>query len=147
MSSAEIYAALHARAFPIESAWTAADFADLLSLSTTEVEEISSAGALVSILVAQVVAGEAEILTLATDPEARRQGFAQRLLSQMEQRLRPSGLSKWLLDVAADNSGARAFYEALGFQIDGQRKDYYERLEGSRVDAILMSKPVGGQTP
>lgn len=147
MSRAEIYAALHARAFPIEGAWTAADFADLLSLSTTEVEEISSAGALVSILVAQVVAGEAEILTLATDPEERRQGFAQRLLSQMEQRLRPSGLSKWLLDVAADNSGARAFYEALGFQIDGQRKDYYERLEGSRVDAILMSKPVGGQTP
>ena len=147
MSRAEIYAALHARAFPIEEAWTAADFADLLSLSTTEAEELTSDGALVSFLVAQVVAGEAEILTLATEPEARRQGFAQRLLAQMEKRLRPSGLSKWLLDVAADNQGARAFYEALGFQTDGRRKDYYKRLEGRRVDAILMSKPVGGQTP
>ena len=111
------------------------------------ISHVTSDGALVSFLVAQVVAGEAEILTLATDPEARRQGFAQRLLAQMEKRLHPSGLSKWLLDVAADNQGARAFYEALGFQTDGRRKDYYKRLEGSRVDAILMSKPVGGQTP
>ncbi|MEO1660688.1 MAG: ribosomal protein S18-alanine N-acetyltransferase [Pseudomonadota bacterium] len=147
MSQAREFAALHARAFAAEEAWPEAAFADLLDLPTTEFAQIKDGDQVVSFILVQFAAGEADILTLATAPELRRQGYAQRLLTEIETRLRPRGLQKWLLDVAADNIGARGFYEALGFQCDGRRKDYYKRLEGGRVDAMLMSKLVGGQAP
>ena len=54
-----------------------------------------------------------------------------------ERELRPE---KSMLDVAADNLGAIAFYESLGFFAEGRRIGYYKRLEGNRIDAILMTK-------
>ena len=145
MSTAQKFAELHARAFSAEEAWSEIAFDDVLRLPTTHFAQITSGQDVVSFILVQFAAGEAEILTLATAPEVRRQGYAQRLIVDIERRLRPHGLQKWLLDVAADNSGACAFYRALGFKADGRRKDYYKRLEGKRVDAMLMSKLVGGQ--
>lgn len=138
-------AELHSVAFPASEAWPINAFKDLVAQQTTTTAGLVIDGDLQAMLVAQFVAGEAEILTLATAPAVRRCGFAGKLLSDVEQRLRPSGLTKWLLDVAADNVGAIAFYEKHGFQVDGRRSNYYNRLEGQRIDAILMSKPVGGQ--
>ena len=43
------------------------------------------------------------------------------------------------LEVAADNSGAVALYEALGYQVSGRRKQYYQRVSGHRVDAVMMA--------
>lgn len=136
---------LHAVVFPASEAWPIKAFKDLVAQHATMAAGLVIDGDLQAMLVAQFVAGEAEILTLATAPAARRCGFAGKLLSDVEQRLRPRGLTKWLLDVAADNVGAIAFYEKHGFQVDGRRSNYYNRLEGQRIDAILMSKPVGGQ--
>lgn len=136
---------LHGAAFPTPDAWTIAAFTELIAQPSTHAEGIAVDNRLQTLLVVQFVAGEAEILTLATAPEAQRRGLADKTLQRLEQRLRPAGLTKWLLDVAADNAAARAFYEKLGFQVDGQRANYYKRLEGTRVHAILMSKPVGGQ--
>ncbi|MEM7328589.1 MAG: GNAT family N-acetyltransferase [Pseudomonadota bacterium] len=144
-NAAERMAALHAAAFPQEAAWSAAAFRVLLNQSAILARGIMRDGTLAAIGVIQFADGQAEILTLATAPEARRQGLAGMVLAAAERELRPEGLEGWLLDVAADNSGARAFYANLGFQTDGVRPKYYKRLEGPRVDAILMSKPVGGQ--
>lgn len=145
LADAAAMAELHAAAFPSPEAWSLNAFKDLAAQPTTCAAGMIIDGDLQVMLVAQFVAGEAEILTLATAPAARRRGLAGQLLSDLEQRLRPDGLTKWLLDVAADNVGAIAFYEKHGFQVDGRRSNYYKRLEGQRVDAILMSKPVGGQ--
>lgn len=138
-------AELHAAAFPAPDAWSLNAFSELMSLPTTRALGMSEERQLQGMLIVQFVTGEAEILTMATAPIARRRGLAGQLLSELEQRLHPPGLTKWLLDVAADNVGAIAFYEKCGFQVDGRRSNYYKRLEGKRVDAILMSKPVGGQ--
>jgi ribosomal protein S18 acetylase RimI-like enzyme len=52
-----------------------------------------------------------------------------------------------LLEVAVDNAGARAMYDALGFTVAGRRRGYYRRVTGSveatrasttRVDALVM---------
>lgn len=145
LGDAAAMAALHAAAFPASEAWPVNAFNDLVAQQTTITAGLFIGGDLHAMLVAQFVASEAEILTLATAPVARRRGFAEKLLSDLEQRLRPKGLTKWLLDVAADNVGAIAFYEKQGFQVDGRRSNYYHRLEGQQIDAILMSKPVGGQ--
>jgi len=145
LDDAAVMADLHRSAFPASEAWSIEAFIDLLSQPTTHAEGLVKDSNLQALLVVQFVAGEADILTLATTPTARRIGFARQTLDGLEQRLQVLGLSKWLLDVAADNAQAIAFYEKHGFQVDGRRSNYYKRLEGKRVDAILMSKPVGGQ--
>ncbi len=143
--AAEDLAALHAQAFSTDQAWSVTDFQDLLEQPATLARGIRDREALVSFILIQFVAGEAEILTLATARQAQRRGFARLLLQTLEQDLQASGLQKWLLDVAADNAPALAFYKSLGFQTDSVRRNYYKRLEGGPIDAILMSKAVGGQ--
>lgn len=145
-ADAERLAQLHQHAFPAGEAWTKDAFEELLALDTVSACALAGKQGLVSILLVQRGADQAEILTLATDPAARRKGYAKTLLDLAGQDLQSNGAKTWLLDVAADNAGAIAFYEKLGFSQDGKRPRYYKRLEGDRVDAILMSMPMGGQT-
>lgn len=138
---------VHAEAFAPAQAWDAATFRAMLERETGLGEGVfSQDGQLSAFALVQFVAGEAEILTLATRPTVRRQGYATKLLQALEDRLRGEGLNKWLLDVAADNPGAIAFYRRQGFLIDGRRANYYRRANAQRVDAVLMSKAMGGQT-
>jgi len=51
---------------------------------------------------------------------------------------RSMGAITAFLEVAADNDGARALYQALGFAETGCRRSYYARETGN-VDAITMS--------
>ena len=142
---AEQLQAVHSAAFPPHDAWGRDAFRDLLAQPTTRARGIVESGHLMAFIVVQFVAEDAEILTLATRPNERRRGLAGKVLSQLQQELQVQGLKKILLDVAEDNLGARAFYVRHGFQVDGRRPNYYKRLEGQRIDAILMSKAVGGQ--
>lgn len=143
---ADAMAVLHAAAFPVGEAWSVTALQDLLNQPATLARGLQAEAGLVAFVLVQFVEGDAEILTLATAPQAQRRGFARALIEQFERELQSSGLKKWMLDVRADNSGALAFYKRLGFQTDGTRRNYYRRLEGGRIDAILMSKAVGGQT-
>lgn len=138
----ERLAQLHAQAFPPEEAWDNTAFAELLSQSSTRAFGLERASELSTFILVQFVQPEAEILTLATAPRFKRLGLAQELVRSAESDLCQDGLEKWLLDVAADNLPAIAFYRKIGFEEDGRRAGYYNRLEGSRVDAILMSKRV-----
>lgn len=142
---ADAMADLHGRVFQFGDAWSADAFRQSLSLSNSQAVGLWRDAKLAAFLVVQYVAPEAEILTIATAPEFQRRGFAQDLVSHLEQDLLARGLKKWLLDVAADNQAAIAFYEKIGFQRDGHRPGYYNRLEGPRVDAILMSKHLARQ--
>ena len=78
---------------------------------------------------------EAEILTLAVHPEARRQGLARRLISAAIDHL---AVEKIFLEVAEDNHAAVALYQACGFAESGRRVNYYKNADGSRSDALLM---------
>ena len=137
-----LLAQLHAEAFPPEEAWNEAAFEGLLSRASTRAFGMERDAGLAAFLLVQFVHPEAEILTLATAPDFQRLGLAQTLVRNTESELRQQGLEKWLLDVAADNLPAIAFYRKIGFEEDGRRAGYYNRLEGSRIDAILMSKRV-----
>lgn len=143
---ADAMAAVHAAAFPVGEAWSASAFQDVLSQPAALARGVQDEEELAAFVLVQSVDGDAEILTLATAPQAQRRGFARALIERFEQELQSSGLKKWMLDVRSDNFGALAFYKRLGFQTDGTRRNYYRRLEGGRIDAILMSKVVAGQT-
>ncbi len=138
-------AEVHALAFQGDGAWDAAAFSDLLNRPTTYGLGAFVGGEITSFVLIQVVADTAEILTLATHPKAERTGLATRLLNAFEHQIPVEGAQTWLLDVAADNHRAISFYQKLGFEIDGHRPGYYKRLEGKRIDAILMSKRLAGQ--
>lgn len=139
-------ATLHASAFPAGQAWDKAAFDDLMTQPSIAAYGVVTGDDLSAFILVQTALDQAEILTLATHPDRRRSGFGRGLIAAIERRLGDQGATSWLLDVAEDNPEAIAFYSTLGFRIDGRRPNYYKRLEGTRVDAILMSKPMAGQT-
>ena len=77
-------------------------------------------------LLARVAADEAEILTLAVAPPARRQGRAAALLAAAAARARDAGARAMFLEVATDNAPALALYSTAGFVEVGRRRHYYK---------------------
>jgi ribosomal-protein-alanine N-acetyltransferase len=82
---------------------------------------------------------DAEILTIAVDPAARRNGYARTLLAASKQELAGLGVMRLFLEVAADNLPAVALYEREGFLPVGVRKAYYRRESSPNMDAKLLS--------
>ncbi|MGP6086934.1 GNAT family N-acetyltransferase [Antarctobacter jejuensis] len=88
----------------------------------------------------QVIADEAEILALACDPDFQRQGEAARALDRFHTAAAQREATRVFLEVAARNAPARAFYEARGYTRAGLRKGYYPRPDGTRDDALIMTR-------
>lgn len=131
----EAMAALHARCFTTPRPWSAAEFAHLL------VEPLCFAltepG---GVLLGRAVAGEAELLTLAVAPEARRKGIAARLLAGFLAEATARQAESAFLEVAADNAAAIALYGRGGFATAGRRRAYYARPDGPALDALVMTR-------
>jgi ribosomal-protein-alanine N-acetyltransferase len=129
-------AALDARANP--SPWSADAVRETLARAGGFV--IAPPGAPLSgfVLFAQV-ADECEILDIAVDPAARREGLGAALLAAALAEAGTRGARRCFLEVRSSNTGAQAFYRAAGFVEDGRRKDYYRSGQG-REDALLMSR-------
>ena len=124
-------AALHAQAFA--APWSEAEFADLLQQAGVfAVEEPDG------FILIRVVLDEAEILTLAVRPQARRIGLGGRLVGQGAVRAAQAGAVRLFLEVAEDNVAARALYERAGFAQIGRRKAYYAAPDGGRTDALVL---------
>ncbi|MFZ1470969.1 MAG: GNAT family N-acetyltransferase [Paracoccaceae bacterium] len=129
-------AALHHRCFAIPRPWSAAEFASYATNPLAFVLVEGDAGALVG----RAVAGEAEILTLAVAPEARRRGLASRLVARFVYQARLRGAVCAFLEVSAENGPAMALYESAGFAVSGLRRGYYSAPDGRKVDAQVMTR-------
>lgn len=128
-------ALLHAASFTTPRPWSEAEFADLLTAPLV-ITLAEPAG----FLIGRVVAGEAEVLTVAVDPLARRRGIGARLLAAFLQDARAKNAESVFLEVAADNTAARALYAAAGFQPAGLRRGYYRPPQGLAVDALILRR-------
>lgn len=131
----ETLAATHMAAFSDERPWTAVEFAALLSQPSTVLT-----GEAESFLLGRVILDEAEILTLATAPAARRQGRARTALAAFLTVALQRGATRAFLDVAEDNAPARALYAAAGFAEIARRAAYYTAPDGTRTAAIVMAR-------
>lgn len=96
-------------------------------------------GAIIGIVVARTVGGEAEIFNLVVRPAWRRCGTGRRLLEDALAACKSAGAKAAFLEVRESNAGARAFYASLGFLETGRRSRYYRRPE---EDALLLSRPL-----
>jgi ribosomal-protein-alanine N-acetyltransferase len=131
-------ARVHAQAF--DDPWNAADIGVLMDARggfALAAEAMN--GALAGFILCRSIAGEAEILTLAVAPAYRRQGIA-RALTEAALGLAAPSASSMFLEVAADNAGAIALYEQLGFATIGRRARYYARRSGDGADALVMRR-------
>jgi len=134
----EALARLHASAF--DAPWSAADIAGMIGRREAYglVAEDTD-GAPLAFILCRIMAGEAEVLTLAVDPAHRRRGLAQALL-EAAQGLAATTAEAMFLEVAADNDGALALYQKAGFIGVGRRRGYYSRATGPSADAIVMRR-------
>lgn len=125
----EEMAAIHASAFPPAEAWNAAAIAGLLATPGCFAHHRGGA-----FILARVAADEAEVLTLATAPAARRQGLARALLDQAAATAIAMGAETMWLEVAEINLPALGLYSSLGFETSGRRPGYY----ANNVSALIL---------
>ncbi len=122
-------ARLHAQCFTNPRPWAPEEFVGLLagpgSFLLTRAQ---------GFLLGRVVADEAELLTLAVAPEARRRGQGRQLVEEFAALARRRGAGVAFLEVAADNLAATQLYLAQGWRIAGRRPGYY----GPKRDALTM---------
>lgn len=134
---------LHSKSF--DRPWTAQQFSDALALPTTLGFATADEGAgFQAFILLSAVKPEAEILTIATAPNSRRSGHSKRLLETGVFHLLQRGVETLFLEVAVGNAAARCFYQANGFVQTGKRPNYYQLADGSREDALIMSRALGG---
>ena len=127
-------ARLHAASFILPAPWSEGEFASTLASPFSFVLDRPA-----GFLLGQVVAGEAELLTICVDPAARRQGTGSTLVRAFLAEAKARGADTAFLEVAETNTAARSVYAAAGFAQTGRRKGYY-RGAGQMVDAILMGR-------
>lgn len=93
-------------------------------------------GHLAGMIVAWLLVDELHIATLATHPDFRRQGVAQKLLAHVLKVGMQAGAVSSFLEVRAGNEVAQALYRKFGYAVVGRRPRYYK---DNAEDAILMT--------
>jgi ribosomal-protein-alanine N-acetyltransferase len=135
---AAVLADLHNASFPPGERWNATAFASLLEMPgvfgflavSGAAEEAVPCG----MVLARVAADEAEILTIAVTPSARRLGYGRRLLTAACLAAARAGARMMFLEVSAANDAARELYARGGFICVGRREGYYR----DKTDALML---------
>lgn len=127
---------LHARAITVPAPWDARAFTELLATPGVFLcTDPNGAG----FALGRVVLDEAELLTLAVDPDHQGKGLGRDCLACFEAEAATKGATRAFLEVAASNDRARTLYRANGWTEIGRRKAYYRHAD-AREDAVLMEK-------
>jgi ribosomal-protein-alanine N-acetyltransferase len=87
-----------------------------------------------------LVGPDADVQTVAVAADEQGRGTGRRLLGELMRLGAEAGARVLRLEVRADNEPAAGLYAAMGFVVDGRRRDYY----GRGLDAVLMSRALGG---
>ena len=131
----ESLSVIHKRSIEVPAPWSPRTFEGFLSARGAILVSEEQGFAL-----GRVIVDEAELLTLAVVPEARRRGIAQKCLAAFECKAEAMGATRAFLEVAETNSAARALYQSAGWLENAIRSDYYRVPEGGTINAIVMSK-------
>ncbi len=132
----EALAKLHAVCFDIPPPWSARDFSSLLTDASCIVYTHASEQDLLAFVIFRVAADEAELLTLATAPDARRMGLARTLIQKGLLEAARRGATQCFLEVAETNLPARRLYSSFGFVEIATRRGYYH-ANGKSYDAVI----------
>ncbi|MFO0994356.1 MAG: tRNA (adenosine(37)-N6)-threonylcarbamoyltransferase complex dimerization subunit type 1 TsaB [Hyphomicrobiales bacterium] len=131
---------LHAACFA--TVWSTADIARLLAMPGAFCVIAQQKGEAVGFLLLRVAGDEAEIISIGTRPESRRQGIGAKLIDAAVELLGTQKTTRLLIEVADSNDAALALYRKFGFATVGRRRDYYQHADGRREDAAIMRKEI-----
>ena len=92
----------------------------------------------VGFVMARRAADVSDILTLGVIEPHRRSGIARRLVTEAAKMLAEQGVRALHIEVAQSNTAAVIFYNSLGFQQTGRRRNYYLLAGGNSEDAVTM---------
>ena len=138
-ATAALAGELHAQCFP-DDAWSAETFAALLAeTGIFGLLARDGDGEAAGLVLARVVADEAEILTLGVRPQRRRRGTCDGLVKAIKAHAGARGARRVFLEVGELNLPARQLYQCNGFHPVGRRPDYYRHPDGSEAALILRA--------
>lgn len=129
-------AQLHAKCFTFPRPWSASEFSDLKDTTFLLTKPHG-------FLLGRTVLDEAELLTLAVDPKARRQGIARSMVEGFKTHAMADGATVAFLEVASNNDAAIALYLSAGFTEAGRRRGYYRQVDDKALDALVLRCPLG----
>lgn len=136
-SEAELLSTIHRSAFP--NYWDVESFNNFFAVANTFALVVGE----VAMIVYRIQYDQADIITLAVLPEARRQGLGRLLTQKAMEHLAALGAEKLFLDVEVNNTPAISLYEGLGFKELRRRKNYYRGKDGTYTDALVMKRKLG----
>lgn len=139
-AAAKLLAELHGESF--ETRWSETEFNEMLAVPGTQAILVSSQNNPMGFVLFRKAIDEAEILTICTRPAFRRKGHGKLLMQHFESVLKTDGVKSLFIEVAVSNHAALALYASSGFEKAGVRKNYYERGDRAREDALIMRKGI-----
>ncbi len=86
---------------------------------------VEDQGSVHGALISWHVVDEIHLLNVAVAPTAQRRGLGRRLMECLIEYGRDAGAVQIFLEVRVDNLPALALYEAFGFELLNERKNYY----------------------
>ncbi|PSJ58070.1 ribosomal protein S18-alanine N-acetyltransferase [Kumtagia ephedrae] len=124
--------------------WSEEEFHGLLTQDTVFGFTVREVGhgqeAPAGFVLARLVAGEGEILTVAVARASRRQGLGWQLMDAVLRDLHARRAEALFLEVDESNAAALALYRRLGFLQVGRRANYYANARGPAGGALVMRR-------
>ena len=131
-------AALHGASF--HRGWSDGEIERLLIDRNVVAHRAMVGRSLAGFILSRLIAGEAEILSVAVAPARRGRGLSRRLLDLHLRRLAALGTRAVFLEVDEDNLPARRLYARAGFHEVGRRESYYQDRPGKRTAALVLRR-------
>lgn len=120
----------------IPEAWSREALAEFLSYDYNGAVVAHADGEFAAYLTYSKICDEIQIANVATLPQFRRNGIADKILCKLVNHAQETDVSVITLEVRSENAGAIALYEKHGFTVVGTRKGYYKNPAD---DALLMN--------
>ncbi len=96
-------------------------------------------GALIGMCGLLDILGKGDISNVAVKEAFRKQGIAERMLSELLRQGKERGVTEFILEVRVSNEAAIRLYKKLGFFAVGRRKGFYEF---PKEDALILKSCV-----
>ncbi len=97
----------------------------------------------VGFILARIVIGETDILSVGVHPQRQRRGIGRILVEAVIRAAESAGGEAVTLEVAEDNLSAQALYASVGFDVVGRRPGFYQRIGDVKVAAQLIRYSIG----
>ena len=130
-------AKLHSMSGSLTRPWSESEYKNLIATDTTRSFYVEN-----GFLVGRLIGPDAEILNVIVHPKYRRLGKARYLIGKFETEAKDVGSSRCFLEVAESNGSAHTLYHDLGYLKVGQRKNYYEFVDGRKDNASILAKEI-----